>query len=178
MFLLVRHGSVNYDAYPNRFRGHGIDLLPLTASGAVEAEGLASRLAEQGGVDLIVASPMTRALQTAMILSWELTCPVEVELDLHEWVPDTSQQWTDGEVPRTAYEELLACGGEWPPGEQREWEPYSAVRRRVGTVLERYSHLTSVAVVTHSGVIEAMTGVSGIEPCGMVCFEPTDKRLS
>ena len=28
-FLLVRHGSVDYDSHPGRFFGHGIDLLPL-----------------------------------------------------------------------------------------------------------------------------------------------------
>ena len=161
--MLVRHGSVDYDAYPNRFRGHGIDLIPLTHAGKAEAEALALRLADRGPVDAIVTSPMTRAIQTAMILSWHLTCPVDVELDLHEWVPDTAQQWSNSDVPRTAYEELIACGGEWPSGEQRPWEPHSAVRRRVGAVLQRYAHVERVVVVTHSGVIEAMAGVSGID---------------
>lgn len=168
MFLLVRHGSVDYDAHPGRFRGHGIDLIPLTSIGVREAEGLAHRLADLGGVDAIVSSPMTRALHTAMIVSWRLDRSVDVELDLHEWVPDLSQQWSDGELPRTAYEELLACGGEWPPGEERLWEPHSRVRERVRGVLQRYSHLEIVAVVCHSGVIEAMTGKSRTAPCEIV----------
>jgi len=116
VFLLMRHGSVDYDAQPGRFRGHGIDLLPLTPTGVVEAEDLAVLLAKRGDVDAIISSPMTRSLQTAMILSWRLQLRVQVELDLHEWVPDLSQQWTDGEATRNAYDELRACGGEWPPG--------------------------------------------------------------
>jgi broad specificity phosphatase PhoE len=150
VFLLIRHGTVDYDTYPGRFRGHGIDLLPLTPSGVTEVERLARRLAADGGVDLIVSSPMTRALQTAMIVSWHLKCHVEVELDLHEWVPDSSQQWSGGDVPRSAYQELLTCAGEWPAGEERLWEPHSSVRRRVRGVLGRYSAAGTVAVICHS----------------------------
>jgi broad specificity phosphatase PhoE len=93
VFLLIRHASwdVGY-APPDRFRGHGIDLVPLTPAGLVEAENLALRLADGGSIDKVVSSPMTRALQTAMILSRRLMKPVDVELDLHEWVPDLSQQ--------------------------------------------------------------------------------------
>lgn len=147
--------------------------MPLTRAGVAEAEILALRLADEGSLDMIVSSPMTRALQTAMILSRRLQKPVDVELDLHEWVPDLSQQWSGGDVPKHAYEELTACDGEWPPGETREWEPYSSVRRRVSAVLQRYSTFGTVAVVCHSVVIEAMTGVAHTEPCGVVPYRPT-----
>jgi broad specificity phosphatase PhoE len=169
-FLLVRHGSVDYDSHPGRFSGHGIDLLPLVPSGVAEAEKLALCLAEGGDVDLIISSPMARALQTAMILSWELARQVEVDLDLHEWVPDESQQWSTGEVPAFAYQELLEYSGEWPAGEERLWEPHSAVRRRVGGVLDRYDDDRTVVGVCHSGVIEAMTGVANTPPCGVVPY--------
>lgn len=169
-FVLVRHGSVNYDAHPGRFRGHGIDLLPLTTQGVVEAKGLAKRLGETGNVDLIISSPMARALQTAMILSWGLMRRVEVELDLHEWVPDLSQNWSGGDVPRSSSDELRACGGEWPQGEERAWEPHSRVRQRVNAVLERYRDAGDVVVVCHSGVIEALTGVSHTPPCALVPY--------
>lgn len=171
MFLLIRHGSVDYGAHPGRFRGHGFDLLPLTPTGVAEAERLAGRLAERGDVDAIVSSPMARALQTAMIVSWQLGLRVDVELDLHEWVPDRSQQWADGGSALAAYEELRRHGGEWPEGREQPWEPFSAVRRRVGEVLDRYAHLTTVAVVCHAGVIDAMTGVRDTEPCAIVQHE-------
>jgi broad specificity phosphatase PhoE len=169
-FLLIRHGSVDYDAWPGRFRGHGIDLLPLTVQGVVEAEAAAVSLLD-AGVDLVVTSSMARALQTAMILSWRLHRHVEVEIDLHEWVPDLSQQWTGGDVPRDAYRDLIACGGEWPRGEQRSWEPQSSVRGRTTAVLRRYASAGVVAVITHSGVIEALTGDSGSAPCSIHSYE-------
>lgn len=169
-FLFVRHGSVDYGAHPGRFRGHGIDLLPLTPEGVTEAEAVGLHLRD-AGVRLIVASPMTRALQTAMILSWRLRCSVEVELDLHEWVPDLDQQWSGGEVPRQAYEELISLGGEWPTGERRAWEPHSSVRRRVNAVLDRYDDQGVVVVVCHAGVIEAMTDERGVAPCGVVAYQ-------
>ena len=170
-FLLIRHGSVDYDAYPGRFRGHGIDLLPLSQQGVRDAEALALRLEESGGLDLIVTSSMARAMHTAMVVSGRLRTRVEVELDLHEWVPDLSQQWSGGDVPRSAYEELRACGGEWPVGQERSWEPHSSVRGRVTSVLTRYANGGTVGVVTHSGVIEALTGVSVTEPCSVVRYD-------
>jgi broad specificity phosphatase PhoE len=170
-FLLVRHASVDYDAHPGRFRGHGIDLLPLTDEGVAEARELAMRLSAWGPVDAIVSSPMARALQTAMVLSWGLAMEVSVELDLHEWVPDLSQQWSGGEVPHRAYEELTACGGEWPAGEERLWEPHSRVRERAKGVLHRYADAGDTAVVTHAGVIEALTGATATACCGVVRYE-------
>jgi uncharacterized phosphatase len=170
-FLFVQHGRVDYDAHPGRFRGHGIDLLPLTEQGVRDAETAASNLAGTG-IERIVASPMTRALQTAMILSWRLDRRVDVELDLHEWVPDLTQQWSGGEVPKQASAEAARLDGEWPSGERRDWEPRSAVRHRVGAVLDRYASGALVAVVCHSGVIEAMTGVRITEPCTVVPYEP------
>ena len=97
-------------------------------------------------------------------------------LILHEWVPDLSQQWSDGEVPRSTYEELHACGGEWPVGQERSWEPHSVVRGRATSVLTRYANVGTVGVVTHSGVIEALTGISGSEPCSVVRYDPSEGR--
>jgi broad specificity phosphatase PhoE len=77
------------------------------------------------------------------------------------------QRWSGRAVPHSAYEELLACGGEWPAGEERRWEPHSAVHRRVGAVLRRYADFDTVAVVCHEGVIEATSGASHFEPCGV-----------
>jgi broad specificity phosphatase PhoE len=86
-------------------------------------------------------------------------------MDLHEWMPDDMQQWNDGTVPAAAAAELEACGGEWPPDETRGWEPLSAVRARVGAVLDRYDDGRAVLVVCHSVVIQAITGVRDIGHC-------------
>ncbi len=80
------------------------------------------------------------------------------------------QEWSTGEVPAFAYQELLEYSGEWPAGEERLWEPHSAVRRRVGGVLDRYDDDRTVVVVCQSGMIEAMTGVANTPPCGVVPY--------
>ena len=36
---------------------------------------------------------MTRALQTAALLAWELGLLVEVDFELREWLPDDSFSW-------------------------------------------------------------------------------------
>jgi hypothetical protein len=46
------------------------------------------------------------------------------------------------------------------------------VRHRVGAVLDRHASSALMAVVCHSGVIEAMTGVRITEPCAVVAYEP------
>ncbi len=167
-FLLIRHGSVDYDAHPTRFRGHGVDLVPLTRAGIDQAKEFAATMATP---DLIVSSPTTRTLQTAHILSQPATTEVVVEVDLHEWVPDRTQQWSGPDVPIAAYAELRRNNGEWPEGERRNWEPLSEVRRRAAGVLERYDRPGLVAVVCHSVVIEALTGHTETAPCGAVDYE-------
>ena len=101
-------------------------------------------------------------------MSRRLDIPLHVELDLHEWVPDRTQSWTDGDVVRAAYEEMHLLAGEWPDGEERSWEPLSAVRSRVEDVLASYAGDDLVAVVCHSVVIEAVLGRTAVEPGGVV----------
>jgi broad specificity phosphatase PhoE len=101
---------------------------------------------------------MTRSLQTAAILSRRLDLPLEVSFDLHEWLPDMTFNYDTAAVIVLAYEEMIRLGGEWPPGETRNWEPFSAVRKRVTAVLQQYTHLETVLVACHAAVIQALTG--------------------
>ncbi|MFD2875730.1 histidine phosphatase family protein [Paenibacillus rhizoplanae] len=66
-FYLIRHGEPQWvinEQY--KLKGHGRDLVPLTASG-VNQVFLAARDERLRDADLIVSSPYTRALQTAAI---------------------------------------------------------------------------------------------------------------
>lgn len=45
------------------------------------------------GADIILASPYTRTLQTAAIISKNTGIPIEVETDLLEWMPDLTFQF-------------------------------------------------------------------------------------
>jgi broad specificity phosphatase PhoE len=166
--VLVRHGRVEISD-GRRFKGHGVDLTPLSPEGVSEAEA-AGRALVASPPDLILSSPMTRALQTAMIISWHVQRRVVVEMDLHEWMPDDRQDWQDGTIPQAAAADMEALGGEWPPGETRRWEPLSVVRSRVEAVLDRYREVGELLVVCHSVVIQAVAGVAACGHCEPVPF--------
>jgi uncharacterized phosphatase len=157
-FYLVRHGETKWQLASERgLRGWGNDLVPLTSAGIRQIEQVAATL-RPIGIQLVLASPMTRALQSAAILSRLLDLPLTVEFDLHEWVPDQTFTWDTAAVVDAAFAELTELGGEWPPGERRAWEPLSRIRQRMLGVLQRYAHLDHVAVVSHGVAISSLTG--------------------
>ena len=67
--ILIRHGKPDYTPVDTRgFIGHGRSLAPLTPEGIAQAEKVAQQPVLQG-IQLIAASPLTRALQTAAVIS-------------------------------------------------------------------------------------------------------------
>lgn len=146
--------------------GAANDLVPLTNAGVKQAEHAASLLKNTAATQ-ILSSPMTRALQTAAVISRSLDLPISVEFDLREWVVDDTYRWI-GAPPRSVIDEFIGADGEWPDGEPQPWEPLSAVRDRVLAVLRRttgpdQNHI----VVVHAVVIHAVTGVAST-PLGAI----------
>lgn len=97
-YYLIRHGEADYsELMEHHFFGFGRDLAPLSEKGIIQAEETAKdeRLKT---AELIISSPYTRALQTAQIISRNTGIEVKVELDLHEWIPDKSNQYTTSKV--------------------------------------------------------------------------------
>ncbi len=95
----------------------------------------AADLLAQAGASALVSSPFTRTMQTASIVSCRLGLRLQVEFDLHEWIPDESFRWHTLAEVRVFLADLDRCGGEWPPGERRLWEPLSSVRARASAAL-------------------------------------------
>ena len=157
-FYLVRHGQTLWSLAAQRaLKGWGNDLVPLTPQGIEQIEQVAVGL-RGTNVRLILCSPMTRALQSASILSRRLDLPLTVEFDLHEWIPDRTFCWQDLATVEAAFAEFSQLGGEWPPGEQRQWEPRSAIRLRMLGVLTQYGDSPPIVVVSHSVAISSVTG--------------------
>jgi broad specificity phosphatase PhoE len=133
---LLRHGEADYGHYERRgWPGATADLAPLSARGVREALAAAEGLAGVGAT-VVVSSPMTRALQTAGIVAGYLGLPLEVQFDLHEWLPDETFSWRTYADVQAAVADFDACGWEWPPGERRAWEPLPRVRARATAALE------------------------------------------
>jgi len=159
---LVRHGEADYEQIGKRhWPGKLADLAPLSALGAQQAAAAGERLADVGAARLI-SSPFTRTMQTAGAVSCRVSLAIEVELDLHEWLPDDTFRWHDLADVRALVADFDRCGGEWPPGERRVWEPMSSVRHRASAALRRavdgMAGAGSLIAVCHEMVIRSVTG--------------------
>lgn len=157
IFYLIRHGEPTYKSVDERnFIGHGRDLAPLTEAGikGVKETAKDSRLRN---CEIIVSSPYTRALQTAAILSKELGIDLEVDIDLHEWIPDiiNFQHKTTKDCIDLCNEFEL-YNGVRPTGEVKVWETAESMKRRMNSVFNRYKKYQRVIVVCHGMVIRTV----------------------
>ncbi|MGO9160841.1 MAG: bifunctional RNase H/acid phosphatase [Streptosporangiaceae bacterium] len=131
--LLLRHGETPLSA-ERRFAGRTD--IPLTDAGRRQAAAAARRLAARGGIEVIVTSPLRRAMRTAEIAAKAIGAPLVVEDDLTEtdfgkWdgmsFAEAAEQWPD---EMSAW---LAGADAAPPG----GESFAATARRVLGTLDR-----------------------------------------
>jgi uncharacterized phosphatase len=171
--LLVRHGEPDYEAVRRIGVGAAArNVAPLTAAGRLQAVECASAL--DVAVGRIIASPMTRTLQTAALMARALAVDLEVEVDLREW-----DSGTDGSAAAFA-----AAAAEYrrrrgvPTTASGAWESASHLRSRAAAAVERWRQVDAVVVlVTHAFVIEALTGIDG-RTVGFCDVLPLGDRLS
>lgn len=166
-FHFIRHGEPLWELNEQRnLTGANRNFVPLTDRGVQEAETTARdpRLAH---AEIVIASPYTRALQTAAIIAGHLQLPLQVEYDLHEWVPDLTFQFDLQKVVELR-NDFDACNGHYPEGESRLWESRDSMRTRVDAVLEKYLHHEKVIVVCHGMLICNHTGVDQVDHAEIV----------
>lgn len=157
LFYLVRHGEANYDdMLKNGFWGFGRDFAPLSEKGKQQAKIMAEDIRLKNA-ELIVSSPYTRALQTAQIISRQTGIRVEVDIDLHEWIPDENNQYTTSEESFMLAREFTRFKGEYPPNEKLRWESLSHMRKRMRRVADKYSDYDKVILVGHGMVFRCLT---------------------
>lgn len=164
--ILIRHGEPRYDEVQNRgFIGMGYELGKLTEKGVKQAE---TRAKDEllKGAEIILSSPYTRALHTAAIISRITQIPLNVENDLHEWMPDTTFK-LDFDIPQS-FEEYVKNKGIAFPDRKYPWETYEELQKRVKNVLFQYRDYQKVIVVCHGVVMSAMIRFDDIiEHCGV-----------
>lgn len=169
-FILIRHGEADYSVCDARgYIGHGRDLAPLTDEGIKQIKRTATddRLND---ADLIVASPYTRALQSAAIISKETGLDISVEIDLHEWIPDTTFQYGSHKISRANFIDFNVNEGKHPTDGKRKWEELETLRSRVTRVIEKYSCYKKVIVVCHGMVIKSLNHVETLNNGDIVEF--------
>ena len=161
---LMRHAQTDW-ARVNalRLRGAANDLASLTATGRDQARQAARTIARP---EVIIASPMTRALETASIIGTCLGVEVLVQFDLREWLPDESYSWTTSDEVLAAYDDMRRHGGVRPDIGQPKWEPLATVRARAAQTLDPFvSRHETVLAVTHEVVIYALTAAENTSFC-------------
>jgi broad specificity phosphatase PhoE len=157
--LLVRHAETIWNA-TGRWQGHGDP--PLSERGVAQANALAQELAREA-IDVIIASDLRRAAETAAILGRArglrpLLNPRLRELDLGDWEGLTRDQiaCTAGDVLRrfdAGDLDVRPGGGE--SLREIDQRARSAVRELVDAHPDR-----RLVVVTHLGVIRTLLGES------------------
>ena len=158
MFYFVRHGKTDYSEHNQKiYQGYGVNLASLAEKGKKQIKQTAKDERLQDA-DLIISSPYTRALQSAAILSRELNVKLEVETDLHEWLANKNYMYEEDSKAELACAEYFSLNGDYPSGQDRNWESRQLMAERVRKVLEKYSQYDKVIVVGHSMMIQAVTG--------------------
>ncbi|MCU0309818.1 MAG: histidine phosphatase family protein [Acidimicrobiales bacterium] len=152
--LLVRHGQSEWNAL-GRWQGRADP--PLTELGRRQAFHAAARV---GSVDVICASPLQRALDTARIISEQLGVgPVVVDPDLAERDAGEWQGLTRVEIEQQ-WPGYLAADRR-PPG----YEVHETLLARARGALDRIHHEFEggeVLVLTHGGLIGAVEHDAGL----------------
>ncbi len=171
--ILIRHGQSHFNVHFGATRQDpGIVDAGLTEDGMAQAQ-TASRELARHDIRKIIASPYSRTLQTAEIISAELDLAITVEALVRERAYFTcdigsprsqlSTRWPDiefGDLPE-----------KWWPNWESEDELLGRCRRFRAAVRETadWSH---VLVVTHWGFIRGLTGQE-IQNAAILPFDPT-----
>jgi broad specificity phosphatase PhoE len=158
--ILIRHGQSEFNvAFAVNRQDPGIRDPNLTEIGRTQALAAAVEIGRRGVVRLI-ASPYTRALQTASIIAEALDLPVEVDPLVGERAVfacdiGTPRSELEFQWPRLDFRHLPEIW--WPTLEEHEDD----LRRRTGEFCARMTAEPDpdrIAVVSHWGFIRALTG--------------------
>jgi broad specificity phosphatase PhoE len=175
--VFIRHGEPDKSYVDEKgFIGQGRDLAPLSHLGITQANEVSHHPLLDDG-QLIISSPYTRALQTAAIISKNTGIEINVEIDLHEFIPDKTFMVKGEEENISFHKDFMRHQGEYPEGETRKWETISEIIKRSKPVLDKYMSMeyTKIIVVAHGGVIRRYTGERFIDYCEASEIEYTDK---
>lgn len=163
--VCIRHGEPDKSKVEERgFIGHGRDLAPLSQKGIEQAESV-SFDPVLSGAELIVSSPYTRALQTAAIISRNTGIKINVELDIHEFIPDKTFRIKTLKEDELLHAEFIRFKGSYPSGAVCKWETIDEMIGRIKPVFDRYvdAGYQKIIVVAHGGIIRRLTGKTVID---------------
>lgn len=145
---LIRHSEPDYEPVTEAgYVGYGRDLAGLSEKGITIAKQAAQNsLFEK--VELLLSSPYTRALQTALEISKKQNLEVKVELGLHEWRPDkTGRVLSSPQQVKEAFEYYEKYQGMLTPDAPFAYESSTEMRHRAKKFLTSIKINTAVLLV-------------------------------
>jgi broad specificity phosphatase PhoE len=173
--ILLRHGQSEFNLhFTATKRDPGIVDAPLTVLGHAQAATAAERLAD-AGIGRIIASPYTRALQTAAPLARALGLPVQVT----PLVRERYKFACDIGSPRTTLRQtwpthdFSAIGEVWWPDQEEHADQVIERAHRFRADMAALPDWTHTLVVSHWGFILSMTGKSVMNGDWLRC-DPTE----
>lgn len=151
-FWFLRHGETDWNA---RNLSQGDVDIPLNEVGRAQAI-TAAKLLRTRGIRSIVASPLSRARDTAMVAADAIGCEVLLEDELRE----VSFGEQEGQPMGDWYDDWIA-GAYLPRGAELFAHLRARAVRAINRALERES---PVLVVAHGGMFRAVRAEMGLEP--------------
>lgn len=183
--FLVRHGRSTWNN-ERRIQGHRNP--PLAPQGKSSARELARLLKIRFGPysvksDVLIASPLSRARQTAGIISRALRLPLRIRLDLREACLGEWEGRTVDEIRRKEPKRLDLWYRSPTMVRLRGGEPIvvfrKRVRREILAILKKHTTKQRVILVTHGGWISTLlTDVVGIPLARMWTFVLDNSSLT
>jgi len=155
--LLLRHAESVWNA-EGRWQGQADP--PLSPRGREQARAAAPRLAGRG-VEVVVASDLRRAAETADLLAGALGLEVRLDPRLRELHVGAWSGLPHAEIAARWPRDLARFRAGDPDVRPGGGESRRALRARVAPCLDEWAArhpIARVAVVTHGGVIRVLTG--------------------
>lgn len=116
---------------------------------------------------IILTSPYTRAIQTAIMINRKLNLPVLIDLDIRQWQPDGTGAYVEKNIHIKRRNEYIKYDGNPSQKGDFNWESRDSIKKRVLPAISKYKQLGKIIVVTHSIVISFFTGIHPDEiKCG------------
>lgn len=153
--ILLRHGQTPMSA-GRQYSGHSDP--ELSELGRGQAAGAARSLAARGGIDVILASPLRRAQETAQVVADELGCDVVthgglIEMDFGAWDGLTFDEARDRDPE--LHEKWLGDSAVSTPGGESLQKLHRRVKKLRQELQSEYPG-QNILVVTHLTVIKSL----------------------
>lgn len=93
---------------------------------------------------------------------------IEVEVDLHEWIPDKTNRNRTSEDATILNEEFIKHKGIYPEGMQMRWETLEEMRIRMRRVADKYADYNKVIFVGHGMAFRTLTYIEQMKSAEIV----------